>query len=100
MPDFPVDFSFGSHFFHNVTSMNVGYLTVPPGGANRVDWAWLALFPHSSRTAHCVHTELPEPLDILMDGRRGRALIRKRAPSETPAAFEPAPQEITDEPPE
>jgi hypothetical protein len=99
MPDFPVDFSFGSHFFHNVTSMNVGYLTVPPGGANRVDWAWLASFPYASRSAHCVHTELPEALDILMDGRKGRALVRKRVGSELPAAA-PEEEAYPDEPPE
>ncbi|MDA8425512.1 MAG: hypothetical protein M0Z80_05190, partial [Treponema sp.] len=72
------------------TSMNVGYLTVPPGGASRVDWAWLASFPHATRSVHCVHTELPEALDILMDGRKGRALVRKRAGSEPSAAAPPA----------
>ena len=29
LPDFPLDASLGSHFFHNVTSMNVGYFSVP-----------------------------------------------------------------------
>ena len=91
MPDFPVDFSFGSHFFHNVTSMNVGYLTVPRGGANRIDWDWLASFPRGRRTAHCVHTELPEALDILMDGRRGRSLVRKRVSSEAPGSVRAEP---------
>ena len=28
LPDFHVDASLGSHFFHNVTSMNIGYLSV------------------------------------------------------------------------
>ncbi len=28
LPDFHVDASLGSHFFHNVTSMNVGYFSV------------------------------------------------------------------------
>lgn len=30
LDDFPLDASSGSHFFHNVTSMNVGYFTVQP----------------------------------------------------------------------
>ena len=79
MPDFAVDFSFGSHFFHNVTSMNVGYLTVPSGGRSLVDWAWLASCPPERLTEHCARTRLPEALDIVMDGRRGRAIICKRA---------------------
>jgi hypothetical protein len=78
MPGFPVDFSFGSHFFHNVTSMNVGYLTVG-GSASFVDWAWLSSLSPERRTAHCARTRLPEPLEIVMDGRKGRAIIRKRA---------------------
>ena len=29
LKDFNVDASLGSHFFHNITSMNIGYFTVP-----------------------------------------------------------------------
>lgn len=29
LPDFPLDASLGSHFFHNVTSMNIGYFAIP-----------------------------------------------------------------------
>ena len=28
LEDFPLDASLGSHFFHNVTSMNVGYFSI------------------------------------------------------------------------
>ena len=28
LPDFHLDASLGSHFFHNVTSMNVGYFSI------------------------------------------------------------------------
>ena len=31
LPDFHLDASLGSHFFHNVTSMNVGYFSVNHG---------------------------------------------------------------------
>ncbi|MDP3179128.1 MAG: hypothetical protein Q8M76_14570, partial [Spirochaetaceae bacterium] len=79
LPDFRVDSSLGSHFFHNVTSMNIGYFTVPEnGGLSLVDWAWLASFPAESSTAHCARTRLPEPLEIIMDGRRSKAIVRKR----------------------
>lgn len=79
LPGFRVESSLGSHFFHNVTSMNIGYLTVPAnGGLSFVDWAWLASFPPERRTAHCAWTRLPEPLEILMDGRRSKAIVRKK----------------------
>ena len=84
LPGFHVDSSLGSHFFHNVTSMNIGYLTVPAHeGAARVDWAWLSSFEPEQRTAHCVWTRLPKPVEALMDGRRSQSIIRKRcAPSD------------------
>ena len=79
MPGFAVDFSFGSHFFHNVTSASIGYLTIPAEGGSFVDWAWLSSLECVRRTAHCARAVLAEPLGIAMDGRKGRAVVRKRA---------------------
>jgi len=78
LQDFRVDSSLGSHFFHNVTSMNIGYLTVPwktdePG----VDWAWLAALAPERRGRYCAWTSLPEPLSIVMDGKRSRSAVLK-----------------------
>jgi len=79
LPDFRVESSLGSHFFHNVTSMNIGYLTVPMnGGPSFVDWAWLSSIPAKRTTEHCSWTVLSEPLEILMDGRKSKAIVRKR----------------------
>jgi hypothetical protein len=75
--DFKVESSLGSHFFHNVTSMNIGYLTVPMGGSSFVDWAWLAAQHAEHRSAHCVWTRLAAPMEVLMDGRRSRAIVKK-----------------------
>lgn len=86
LPGFQVDSSLGSHFFHNVTSMNIGYLTVPAtAGPSRVDWAWLGSFHPRMTTEHCSWTELPAPMDILMDGRKSQAIIRKTASRPGPA---------------
>jgi hypothetical protein len=79
IPELKVESSLGSHFFHNVTSMNIGYFTVPWQGDGFVDWDWLYGFEPERRTPHCARTRLPEPMEILMDGRRSRAAIRKRA---------------------
>jgi hypothetical protein len=78
LPGFRVDSSLGSHFFHNVTSMNIGYFTVPANaGPSKVDWAWLGSIAPRMTTEHCSWTVLPSPLDILMDGRKSQALVRK-----------------------
>ena len=79
LPELRVESSLGSHFFHNVTSMNIGYFTVPWGGAGSVDWDWLYSFEPERRSPHCARTRLPRPLEILMDGRKSRAVIRKCA---------------------
>ena len=81
MADFQADASLGSHFFHNVTSLNIGYFTVPyPRGANLLDWDWLRRQPEVWRSGSLVHTRLAEPLHIVMDGRRSASAIFKRTP--------------------
>jgi hypothetical protein len=77
---FKVESSLGSHFFHNVTSMNIGYFTVPWGGAGLVDWDWLYAIPPESSTRHCARTRTERPLEILMDGRKGLAAVLKPRP--------------------
>ncbi len=78
LPEFKVESSLGSHFFHNVTSMNIGYFTVPWHGGGSVDWDWLYAIPPARSTAHCSRTTLDEPMEILMDGRKSLAAVRKR----------------------
>jgi DNA-binding NarL/FixJ family response regulator len=88
LPEFKVESSLGSHFFHNVTSMNIGYFTVPWHGEGYIDWDWLYAFEPERRTAHCSWTRLPAALEILMDGRKSHAVVRKARASDTGAAAE------------
>ncbi len=77
LPDFSVDSSLGSHFFHNVTAMNIGYFSAAAGSASSfVDWDALGRLPAVTRTAHCVHARTEAELDISMDGRLGHGVIR------------------------
>ncbi len=85
MENFQADASLGSHFFHNVTSLNIGYFTVPyPRGTNILDWDWLRRQPEVSRSGCLVHTLLDEPVHIVMDGRRSASAIFKRTPPPPP----------------
>lgn len=77
LPDFVVDSSLGSHFFHNLTSMNIGYMKISKGPGSKVDWAWLRSMPLVKSTGHCHWTSLEAPLEIRMDGRASRAIVRK-----------------------
>ena len=78
LEDFVVESSLGSHFFHNVTSMNIGYLKVAKTDEGFVDWGWLRSMPCARRTAHCRWTRLDSPVEVLMDGRTSKAALLKR----------------------
>ena len=81
-PDYHVDPSQGSHFFQNITSLRIGYLTVPPGLSEaRLELGWLDAQAAQEETAFLRHVRLREALDIRLDGRAGRAVIYKRTPA-------------------
>ena len=89
MENFQADASLGSHFFHNVTSLNIGYFTIPyPRAGSVLDFDWLRRQPEVHRTGCLVHSRLPEPLHIVMDGRRSASAIFKQVPQPQPAAAE------------
>jgi hypothetical protein len=76
LPDVQPDLSQGSHFFHNLLSFHVLYLSVEHHGPYRIDWEWLGRQPVKESTTHTTHVRLPDPLDILVDGVSGRGVIR------------------------
>jgi CheY-like chemotaxis protein len=78
LKDFHVDASLGSHFFHNITSMNIGYFNVPFNhGNNFIDWKWLNTQKHNSAGNYFKHVMCDKPLVVLMDGRKGISVIYK-----------------------
>jgi CheY-like chemotaxis protein len=78
LADFKVDPSLGSHFFHNVTSMNIGYFDVPYGSPSGfIDWEWLKSQKAVSRTQYLVHLRTARPLGVKMDGRKRISVIYK-----------------------
>lgn len=78
LKDFSVDASLGSHFFHNITSMNIGYFNVPFGSHNGfIDWDWLKSRKHAVKKDYFVHVRFEYPLKVLMDGHKSISLIYK-----------------------
>ncbi len=76
-----VEPSQGAHFFHNITSLQIGYLHLPPGAdadaEDLLDWRWLAAQPAHRETEHLRWLRLDEPLTVALDGRRGEGVIAK-----------------------
>jgi hypothetical protein len=76
LPDYQIDASLGSHFFHHVTSMNVGYFSVPHNTPNtKLKMEVLKHQELISETEFVKHVEFNKPLTILMNGRDRKALI-------------------------
>ncbi|MDD3876711.1 MAG: PEP/pyruvate-binding domain-containing protein [Bacteroidales bacterium] len=74
--DFPLDASLGSHFFHNVTSMNVGYFSVlHTSQKDFIDWDKINNIKGNDIGKYFRHISLDKPLEILMDGKKRIAVI-------------------------
>jgi hypothetical protein len=79
LPDFPLDASLGSHFFHNVTSMNVGYFSVPLVDGNEfVNMKLLASQELIKEGKFVKWVRFQNSLEVLMDGRKRTALVRMK----------------------
>jgi hypothetical protein len=74
--DFVVEPSFGTHFFQNLITFSIAYLTINSSSSNcNLDWDWLNSFEPVSETEYIRHVRLDEPLEVLVDGRIGHALV-------------------------
>ena len=77
LEDYQVDPSQGTHFFQNLTSLGVCYLTID---AFRGDGIYrqelLNAMPAAQETRHVRHIRLPQPLLIKVDGCKKEAVIQ------------------------
>jgi hypothetical protein len=76
LPGMSPEPSQGSHFFHNLSSFGVLYLTVTPQEPGGIDWAALAARPEVASTPHVRHVRCAPPLAAEVDGRSRRGLVR------------------------
>ena len=78
LEDFPLEASAGSHFFHNVTSANVAYLSVNYTSQNCViRWDILNQEKVIEKTKFVRHIEFEKSLKIQVDGKKRIAVIEK-----------------------
>ncbi len=78
LDNFPLDSSLGSHFFHNVTSMNIGYFSVnnqKPG--EFINWDKIYNEEIINETKYFRHVRFKKPLRILMDGKEKKSIITR-----------------------
>jgi hypothetical protein len=75
LPNMNVEASQGAHFFHNLSSFQVCYLTVHHDSAPGIDWNWLAAQHASAETEHVRCVRLSLPVLVKVDGRTGRGAV-------------------------
>ena len=74
--DFVVEPSFGTHFFQNLITFSIAYLTVnSTSGSGMLDWDWLNSIAPASESGFLRHLRLEHPLEVLVDGRTGKAVV-------------------------
>jgi hypothetical protein len=78
MENLNVEFSQGSHFFHNLTSFNVSYFSVKISDSYKIDWDWLSIQHVEYETDLVRHVSLSSALHTKVDGRSGRGTINKK----------------------
>ncbi|MCX6305126.1 MAG: pyruvate, phosphate dikinase [Bacteroidetes bacterium] len=73
---FPLDASSGSHFFHNVTSMNVGYFCVQPEMSDSfIRYDVLKAQKNIRKTEYFSIVKFDKPLTVRMDGKKRISVI-------------------------
>ena len=76
--DFRVDPSQGSHFFHNLISLRLGYFHIRDGRSGEyILWDWIRSLPVAEETHFVRHVRLEEPVSAKIDGHTSRGVILK-----------------------
>ena len=77
LENFRIDPSQGTHFFQNMTSFNVGYINADPfSRGDFLDFDALDALPAEHETQYLRHIRLRRPMQICIDGRKNKAIIK------------------------
>jgi hypothetical protein len=76
LANFPLDSSQGSHFFHNITSMNIGYISIQDSSVEDfIRWEILNNQEVIDETKYVKHIRFRKPVSVVMNGRKRSAAI-------------------------
>lgn len=77
LPNFQVDASQGTHFFQNLTSLGVGYLTISPFNGDGVfDSSVLDTMEAEYESELLRVVKFNDPLYVFVDGKNGKAIVK------------------------
>jgi hypothetical protein len=82
LPDFIIDHSQGSHFFHNISSAGIPYFCVKQNSGNDfIDWEWLESIDSIGETRYFRHVRTTSPLFVVVNGKKRQGRIIKPIPA-------------------
>ena len=77
LDNFRIEPSQGTHFFQNMTSFGVGYMTVNPyAGDGVLDFERLDAMPALYESEYIRHVRFDSPLEICIDGVKNKAVVK------------------------
>ncbi len=79
LENFDIEPSQGTHFFHNVVAMNIGYFNVPHKKKKRsnIDWNHIKSFKGAVKYQYFTHIVNDTPFKVIMDGKNSMSIIQK-----------------------
>lgn len=78
LPGYRIEPSQGTHFFQNLTSFGVGYLTIDPAGGNGfIDIDYLNSLPAEYESDSLRIVKFENPLTIAINGRKSKGIVCK-----------------------
>ena len=77
LPDMHVELSQGSHFFHNLTSLQLFYFSISHSGKYNIDWDWLNSQKLISESDNVRHIRTGKPLIVKVDGRNSIGVVTR-----------------------
>ncbi|MBP5584483.1 MAG: pyruvate, phosphate dikinase, partial [Bacteroidales bacterium] len=76
LSNFPLDASLGSHFFHNISTMNIGYFAIEHTNEdNFINWDILKQQKVVEQTEFFIHVQFEKNLCVYMQGKERTATI-------------------------
>ncbi|NOX34626.1 MAG: phosphoenolpyruvate synthase PpsA [Deltaproteobacteria bacterium] len=69
------DPSQGSHFFQNITSLGISYITVSDKGNDFIDYEFFKCRECENTTTYLKHIKFENPIKILVDGKTSQAVL-------------------------
>ncbi|MCP5049895.1 MAG: phosphoenolpyruvate synthase [bacterium] len=75
---FNIEPSQGSHFFHNLTSLGLGYLHIKKNTSDEfIDWQWAKKQKNLAKTEFVKHIRLDNPFKVKINARTSQGVILK-----------------------